>query len=776
MSLIDKSRQWIAGQLLGKSVLEDIGRTHQDDGYIDLWSTQQEPDANALIESYRGTAYACANLCAQGVAATPLRLYVTTGKGQERAKCGTRPLDSRRVKHLEGKAHLAHKLAGADDAEEVTDHPILTLLDQVNSELDGFTLMEFTDLYQEVVGTAYWQFDYTLGIMTAIWVLQSQYVTPIFVKGKLVKYEYGTGQHKQDIPADQVLAFHMPSLVNPYYDGLSPLRAAYESVHLQEQEAAQGQALLNNMARPDLVVTPKTDYGTVGEVAQRRLRNRFKREFRRGKAGGIAILDGQYDIKPITFSPKDLQMATLHHLTKEDISNAYGVPMSLLQTKDVNRANAQAGHYQLAKNAILPRCRRMEQRLTQRFCARFDERLFVAFDDPVPENRELVMAERKQNLDTGVLCINEVRAEEGMEPTEGGDVHLVDGTKKPLDLVINPPEPVPMTAPAPGKDEKPKDDAKFAKRLVIYDALVRGLTDSRDIPDAIETLIQCGVESRRALEMLTKHKLDAPEWFLKMRRNIPPRPLPDYAPMRDALQRIFEEQRKETLRHFKGYVAAWTKEVFYVPADAGAVFDAGVWTERMTPKLSPFFGIAMREGVQQAKDRLGDVPVVNMQLPEVRTAIESATMEFCAATNATTSMQLDLALGKLRDDLAAGIIDQEYTLQSLTKSVSGVFDQAEAYRAERIARTETSRGIHEGQRAEAKVSGIVRGFRPMVAADACPICQQILADYPEISLDGDFGTRGTGDYAVLNSPPFHPNCVCTLEEVLIDEPLRAEDE
>ena len=139
-------------------------------------------------------------------------------------------------------------------------------------------------------------------------------------------------------------------------------------------------------------------------------------------------------------------------------------------------------------------------------------------------------------------------------------------------------------------------------------------------------------------------------------------------------------------------------------------------------------------------------------------------------------MQLDLALGKLRDDLAAGIIDQEYTLQSLTKSVSGVFDQAEAYRAERIARTETSRGIHEGQRAEAKVSGIVRGFRPMVAADACPICQQILADYPEISLDGDFGTRGTGDYAVLNSPPFHPNCVCTLEEVLIDEPLRAEDE
>ena len=781
-SLIDRSRLWIAGHLLGKSVLEDIGRsTHVDDGYIDLWSTQPAPDSDALIESYRGTAYACSNLCAQGVAATPLRLYVTTSKGQERAKCGTKPLDSKRVKLLEGKAHLAHKLAGAEDAEEVTDHPILELLDQVNTELDGFSLMEFTDLYQEVVGTAYWQFEYTLGIMTAIWVLQSQYVTPIFSNGKLVRYDYGTGDDKRKIPADQVLAFHMPSLVNPYYDGLSPLRAAYESVHLQEQESAQGQALMDNMARPDLVVVPKSDFGTVGEVAQRRLENRFRRKFRQGKAGGIAILDGQYDIKPITFSPKDLQMATLHRITKTDIANAYGVPMSMLGTEDVNLANAQAGRLQMAQNAIMPRCRRMEQRLTQKFCTRFDERLFVAFDDPVPENRELVMAERKQNLDTGVLNINEVRAEEGLEPIEGGDVHLVDGTKKPLDLVINPPEPPPAgafggAAPAPGKDDKPDDDEKFAQRLVIYDALVAGLCDSRAVPDAIETLIKCGVDSRRALEMLTKQKLEAPEWFLKMRRNVPPRPLPDPDPMRDALQRIFEEQRKETLRHFKGYVAAWRKEAFYMPADAGTIFDGAAWTERMTPKMSPFWSVAMREGVVQAKERLGDVPILNMQLPEVRAAINARTMEFCAATNATTSMQLDLALGKLRADLAAGIIDQEYTLQSLTKSVSGVFDQAEAYRAERIARTEMSRGLHEGQRAEAKASGIVRGFRPMVSSDACPICQQILADYPEISLDGDFGTRGTGAYSVLDAPPFHPNCVCTLEEVLIDEPLRAEDE
>jgi hypothetical protein len=56
-----------------------------------------------------------------------------------------------------------------DRIEEVTDHPLLTLLAHVNPVHNAFDLWELTTLYQEVQGCAYWYFDRgPLGIPDAI--------------------------------------------------------------------------------------------------------------------------------------------------------------------------------------------------------------------------------------------------------------------------------------------------------------------------------------------------------------------------------------------------------------------------------------------------------------------------------------------------------------------------------------------------------------------------------------------------------------------------------
>jgi len=111
----------------------------------------------------------------------------------------------------------------------------------------------------------------------------------------------------------------------------------------------------------------------------------------------------------------------------------------------------------------------------------------------------------------------------------------------------------------------------------------------------------------------------------------------------------------------------------------------------------------------------------------------------------------------------------ENTLSSLTKRVNAVFNNASSYRAERIARTEASRALHLGQRMEAQDSGVVKGYRWLLSADVCPICVDIAANMPEIPLDGKFGTVGTGVYSDVWAPPAHPNCMCTITEILIDE-------
>ena len=83
-------------------------------------------------------------------------------------------------RRLRSLPHLHARTKSAAAIEEVTDHPLLTLLQQVNPIHNAFDLWELTTLYQEVHGSAYWSLDIdpVLGVPRAIWILPAQNVTP----------------------------------------------------------------------------------------------------------------------------------------------------------------------------------------------------------------------------------------------------------------------------------------------------------------------------------------------------------------------------------------------------------------------------------------------------------------------------------------------------------------------------------------------------------------------------------------------------------------------
>jgi hypothetical protein len=85
---------------------------------------------------------------------------------------------------------------------QVLEHPLLTLLEEVNELLDAFSLMELTDLYLEITGKAYWWLPPgPLGTPEAIWVLPSQFVTPKWSEDKrtILRYDYGSGLSVQQM-------------------------------------------------------------------------------------------------------------------------------------------------------------------------------------------------------------------------------------------------------------------------------------------------------------------------------------------------------------------------------------------------------------------------------------------------------------------------------------------------------------------------------------------------------------------------------------------------
>ncbi len=118
----------------------------------------------------------------------------------------------------------------------------------------------------------------------------------------------------------------------------------------------------------------------------------------------------------------DLAVLADMKATKEDVCNAFHIPISFLSS-ETNLANLQAAEHQHMAKAVTPRLQRRDEKLNEQLVPLFDPtgRLFLASEDPVPINRELTVKEQDLNLKYGVATINEVRGVQGLEPVPWGD-------------------------------------------------------------------------------------------------------------------------------------------------------------------------------------------------------------------------------------------------------------------------------------------------------------------------------------------------------------------
>lgn len=145
-----------------------------------------------------------------------------------------------------------------------------------------------------------------------------------------------------------------------------------------------------------------------------------------------AILTNGLDYKPISFKPREIGFLISKKMTIAEIAAAYGIPMSKLTSEDVNLANAYIGERVYQKDTILPRLRRIEEKLNEKLMPLYDDNLFCAYNNNIPEDRELILREREVNLRSGYITINEERAKEGLKPVEWGKVPILPSGNMPL--------------------------------------------------------------------------------------------------------------------------------------------------------------------------------------------------------------------------------------------------------------------------------------------------------------------------------------------------------
>jgi HK97 family phage portal protein len=445
----------VASWLRGKAGARRPGPFEADwAGWVDLYRRVREPSSRDLLAELKNTAWACASVNAGVCASYYPRLFVATHDGQPQARCLTAALDRKTEERIRSDRTLPVRTTKAQRLEEVLDHPLLRLFTRVNSEHNAFDLWEMTTLYQEVSGSCYWKLDCdALGVPETIWVLPSHQVRAVRKPGSanvVDGYEYRNGTEQRTFPPDEVIHFKYPDPRNPYGPGLAPLRACYESALLTSHYNARRLAIFDNDATPSALLFPEEQ---VGEEERDRLERQWNQKFRHGGAGKVLVAETRMRLELLERSMGDLAQLAEQKATKEDIANAFHVPLSYL-TADTNLANLQAAEQQHRALAIAPRLRRRDEKLNECLIPHYDPtgRLFVLSDDPVPAHDETALRYLELALRYGLKSINEVRQERGEPPVTWGHVPWLPAGWVPTDFPNRP-----AYAPDTGRTREPDE-------------------------------------------------------------------------------------------------------------------------------------------------------------------------------------------------------------------------------------------------------------------------------------------------------------------------------
>jgi HK97 family phage portal protein len=388
------------------------------------------------VLSFESWVYAAAMLNAQAASSVPLRLYVRTDAQGPQKFWRTRKVSRARKAYLLGDSErkpspsVMKSAATAGDFEEVVDaHPILELLRKANQYEDGFSQSVMRMLYMELCGNAYLHVvtDKALGVPSEMFTVPAQNVTILPGKTELIEaYLYGTDRNSmQRFELDEIIHFRRPNPRNLYY-GLGKVEAAYGAIQQSQAAHIQDLSFLENMSRPDYAAIVK---GGASEASMRRFEESM-RSLHQGtrKSGRMVTISGDIQLLPLNFPAKDL---TGRDDIVEEISACFGVPVSMLKANDPNLASAQAGYSMWRETTIAPICRMDEETLNSRLLPLFGihEDAYLAYDNPVPENRVADSAERSVAVAGGWRTPNEARLEEGYEllDTPHADMLHVNG-------------------------------------------------------------------------------------------------------------------------------------------------------------------------------------------------------------------------------------------------------------------------------------------------------------------------------------------------------------
>ena len=276
-----------------------------------------------------------------------------------------------------------------DGAKEVTEHPLLDLLERPNPREAGADLMEAWYGFLQVSGNAYMECVELDGTPRELYALRPDRMKVIPGRqGWPEAWEYSVSGRTVTIrsdEADRPPVMHM-RLFNPLDDhyGLSPLEAAAYAVDIHNAAGAWNKALLDNAARPSGALVYK------GAEGARNLSDdqfdRLKRELAENyqgaaNAGRPLLLEGGLDWTSMGLTPKEMDFVEAKRAAARDIALAMGVPPMLMGIPGDNTySNYAEANRSFWRQTVLPLVGRTARMMSHWLGARYEGKLKLWYD------------------------------------------------------------------------------------------------------------------------------------------------------------------------------------------------------------------------------------------------------------------------------------------------------------------------------------------------------------------------------------------------------------
>lgn len=256
-------------------------------------------------------------------------------------------------------------LAYDERGEELSEHPLLKVLERPNPWQSGAELMDALVSYFRISGNGFVEAVSLDGQIRELYALRPDRMKAIAGRrGYPQAWEYsvdGSTKYSFDMEADGQLPILHIREFNPLDDwgGMSPVEAAAFAIDVHNAAGGYNKALLDNSAAPSGALTfegGEDSDGTLSDEQFARLKEQFsERHTGTENAGRPLILEGGLKWQAMGMSPKDLEFTSGKREAAREIALAFGVPPMLLGIPGDNTySNYQEARAALHEDTVIP--------------------------------------------------------------------------------------------------------------------------------------------------------------------------------------------------------------------------------------------------------------------------------------------------------------------------------------------------------------------------------------------------------------------------------------